>query len=406
MSSFRGVAGMGRLAMIALVLTPGLAIAGGKGWSHDMAAAMKQAKEEKKELLLDFTGSDWCGWCIKLNEEVFSQDAFKDDAKEHFVLVEFDFPNDKSHLSAETQKQNDEWNKKLAVQGYPTIYVADEEGRPYAQTGYQPGGAEAYVAHLTELRGKRVARDEAFAKAAESQGAEKAKLLDAALAIVGEDLALNAYTDQVKEIIAADASNEAGLKGKYEQKLADVEFDRAVAQLDGTFDGKNADELIAGIDQAIERHKPSSARVAQATLNNKLRYLLAAQKQDEALALIDKLLADPSDDVMMKLNLGFAKANILRQLGRADDALKAMDDVIAAAPAENDLKARVAAQKGMMLVAMNKKDEALKAFDAAASLASSDEFKDQISQLKERLAAQQEKPAEPTETEAEPKADE
>ncbi len=402
MSSFRGVAGMGRLAMIALVLTPGLAIAGGKGWSHDMAAAMKQAKEEKKELLLDFTGSDWCGWCIKLNEEVFSQDAFKDHAKEHFVLVEFDFPNDKSHLSAETQKQNDEWNKKLAVQGYPTIYVADEEGRPYAQTGYQPGGAEAYVAHLTELRGKRVARDEAFAKAAQAEGAEKAKQLDAALAIVGEELALNVYTDQVKEIIAADAGNEAGLKGKYQQKLADLEFDRAVAQLDGTFDGKNGDDLIKGVDEAIEKYKPSPARAAQATL----RYLLAAEKREEALALIDKLIATSSDDVMMKINLGFAKANILRQLGRAEDALVAMDDVIAAAPAENDLKARVAAQKGMMLVAMNKKDEALKAFDAAAAAASSDEFKDQIGELKERLAGQQEQAAEPTETDAGPKADE
>jgi len=385
--------GMSRLALVALALCPGLAIAGGKGWSHDVSAAMKQAKEEKKDLLLDFTGSDWCGWCIKLNEEVFSQDAFKADAKEHFVLVEFDFPNDKSHLSEETQKQNAEWNHKLAVKGYPTIFVADEQGRPYAQTGYQPGGAEAYVTHLAELRAKRAIRDEALAAASDAEGVEKAKLLDAALAVVGEELALNAYTEQVKELIAADADNAAGLKGKYEQKLAGVEFDKAVAAIDAKFTGKNGEELIKELDAAIEQYKPDEARVAQAATNQKLRYLLAAEKQDEALALIDTLIAQQDDNLMMKLNLGFAKANLLRQLGRNDDVVKALDEVVAAAPAENDMKAQVLAQKAITLFGMDMREEALKSFDAAAEAATNQELKDRIKQIKEQFVKQAAGPA-------------
>lgn len=387
MSSFRSWAVSGPVVLVCVALSSGWAFAGGKGWGNDMAAAMKQAQAEKKDLLLDFTGSDWCGWCITLNDEVFSKDAFKADAKDHFVLVEFDFPNDKSKLSEETQKQNQEWNEKLAVRGYPTIFLADEQGRPYAQTGYQAGGAEAYVAHLAELRGKRVERDKEFAAAAEAQGQEKAQHLAAALDVVGEELALNAYADVVKELIAADADNKAGLKGKYEQKLADAEFDKAIAKLAGSFNGKNAGDLLAAFDEAVEKYKPSAAYLSKATLSHKLQLLMAAEKRDEALALIDKLLADDQQELMIKLQLGLAKVSVLRQLNRADDAVQAMDDLIALAPAENDLKARLGAQKGMLLAALDRKEQAVKAFDAAVEAASDDQLKAQIRQVKERTTA-------------------
>ncbi|MFO0897579.1 MAG: thioredoxin family protein [Pirellulales bacterium] len=405
MSSFRSWAVSATAVLMTLVLSSGWAFAGGKGWGNDIAAAMKQAEAEKKDLLLDFTGSDWCGWCITLNDEVFSKDAFKDDAKDHFVLVEFDFPNDKSKLSEETQKQNQEWNEKLAVKGYPTIFLADEQGRPYAQTGYQPGGAEAYVAHLTELRGKRVERDKEFAAAAEAKGQEKAQHLAAALDVVGEELALNAYADVVKELIQADANNEAGLKGKYEQKLADAEFDKAISKLAASFNGKNAGDLLAAFDEAVEKYKPSAARLSQATLSHKLQLLIAAEKHDEALALIDKLSADEQQSLMVKLQLGLAKANLLRQLKRLDEAVQAMDDLIANAPAENDLPARLGAQKGIMLVDMDRKDEAAKAFDAAIEAASNDQLKAQIRQVKERTTAAS-KPSDEQQPPAEQKAQE
>ena len=66
------------------------------GWDDDFEKSLAKAKEEKKMVLLDFTGSDWCGYCIKLDEEVFSKSAFKKFAKENLVLVELDFPRGKS----------------------------------------------------------------------------------------------------------------------------------------------------------------------------------------------------------------------------------------------------------------------------------------------------------------------
>ena len=127
------------LASLALALTTSLATAGGDGWMTDFEAAKKKATAEKKDLLVDFTGSDWCGWCIKLSDEVFKHDAFKKGVADKYVLVELDFPKDKSKQSEATQKQNAELQKKYKIRGFPSILLMDGEGRPFAQTGYQAG---------------------------------------------------------------------------------------------------------------------------------------------------------------------------------------------------------------------------------------------------------------------------
>ena len=105
--------------------------------------------------------------------------------KDKFVFVELNYPKDKSELSAETINQNEDLKKKYPVQGFPTILLANADGKPFATTGYQAGGHEAYVKHLDELRAKKVALDESFAAAAKSSGVDKAKGLMAALAAMG-----------------------------------------------------------------------------------------------------------------------------------------------------------------------------------------------------------------------------
>ena len=100
----------GLVIPIALAASLGVSTcsAGGAGWSHDVDAALKQAKKEGKDVLMDFTGSDWCGWCIRLNKEVFSQKEFLPAVTKNFVLVELDFPR-KKQLSPEIKKQNAKW---------------------------------------------------------------------------------------------------------------------------------------------------------------------------------------------------------------------------------------------------------------------------------------------------------
>jgi len=122
-----------------------------EGWETDFEKAKAKAKVENKHILIDFSGSDWCHWCVKLDEEVFSKDIFKAYAKENLVLVLADFPRDKSGQSAKLQAQNDTLAKEFGVRGFPTVFVLDSAGEPVAKTGYQAGGPDAYVEHIKKL---------------------------------------------------------------------------------------------------------------------------------------------------------------------------------------------------------------------------------------------------------------
>jgi thioredoxin-related protein len=121
------------------------------GWLTDYKKAQQEAKANNKLVLLDFTGSDWCGWCIKLNKEVFSKPEFKDYANKNLVLVEVDFPRAKSQ-SSDIKKQNEELAQQYQIEGFPTIMVLDGDGKKVGLLGYMPGGPTAFIAELEKLR--------------------------------------------------------------------------------------------------------------------------------------------------------------------------------------------------------------------------------------------------------------
>jgi|UniRef100_UPI00378340F6 protein disulfide-isomerase len=107
------------------------------GWDDDYEKSLTKAKEDQKMVLLDFTGSDWCGYCIKLDEEVFSKPSFKKFAKENLVLVELDYPRGKN-LPKKTKEQNDSLKSKYGISGYPTIILLDSDGKEAARwIGYK-----------------------------------------------------------------------------------------------------------------------------------------------------------------------------------------------------------------------------------------------------------------------------
>ena len=101
-------------------------------------------------MLLDFTGSDWCGWCIRLKKEVFDEKQFQDYAKENLIMVELDFPQAKE-LPKKVKEQNDKLAQQYQIQGYPTIVLLDSSGKEVGRTGYQEGGPQKYVEHLKEI---------------------------------------------------------------------------------------------------------------------------------------------------------------------------------------------------------------------------------------------------------------
>lgn len=119
-------------------------------WQTDYAAALKQAAEENKYVLVDFSGSDWCSWCMKLEREVFSKPEFIAYAEENLIMVLVDFPQYKAQ-SEEQRAANQGLANKYGVQGFPTVLVQNPQGKTIERTGYQPGGAENYVEYLKSV---------------------------------------------------------------------------------------------------------------------------------------------------------------------------------------------------------------------------------------------------------------
>jgi protein disulfide-isomerase len=121
------------------------------GWLTNFAEAQQEAKSQNKLLLMDFTGSDWCGWCIMLEKEIFSKPEFQEYARKNLVLLELDFPRGKK-LPAETSEQNQRLAMKHQIQGFPTMVILDGTGKELAQLGYMRGGPAALIAQLEKLR--------------------------------------------------------------------------------------------------------------------------------------------------------------------------------------------------------------------------------------------------------------
>lgn len=122
-------------------------------WLTDYTKALEKAHTEKKAVLLDFTGSDWCVWCVKLKREVFDTPQFAQYAKTNLILVEVDFPNSKPQ-SDELKKQNAGLQQQLGIEGFPTIVILDSEGKPLGNAGYIPGGPQPFIQKIESIRTK------------------------------------------------------------------------------------------------------------------------------------------------------------------------------------------------------------------------------------------------------------
>ena len=262
--------------------------AAGDLWVSDFEKAKATAAAEGKDLLIDFTGSDWCSWCIKLRKEVFDLDAFKAAVPKNFVLVELDFPQNKSKLSKETQEQNAKLQTLFGIQGFPSIVLTDAQGRPYAKTGYQPGGPEKYLPHLDELRAVKAKRDEQWKKAEGAQGVEKAKFLAAGLKVLDEELTAQHYSKVIAEITALDPKDETGMG-------AAMGFKADIATLQGeigTVAGKDGPEAARKkADEFIAAHTKLTANQKQIALLSLLNIYRPPQDNETVLKLMNEVKA-------------------------------------------------------------------------------------------------------------------
>ena len=133
-----------------------------EAWETDLNKAIALSYESKKPIMLFFTGSDWCGWCIRLQNEVFRTETFSKWAKENVIFVELDYPRKKEQAEA-IKEQNRQLQQMFAVQGYPTCHFVmptpTEDGRinlaSLGQNGYMAGGPDVWIAKVSEFLPKK-----------------------------------------------------------------------------------------------------------------------------------------------------------------------------------------------------------------------------------------------------------
>ncbi len=222
-------------------------------WQTDFETARILAKKTDKDLLLSFSGSDWCPWCKKLEKEVFTQDLFKQNAPANYILVNLDFPK-KKKLPDALKKQNQQLKNKYDVTGFPTILLTDSAGEPYAQLGYRKGGPQKYLDYLDLMRSGKTKWETVFTQASSAQGLEKARLYDRGLELKKKNGFTKGNQKIIDEIKALDKDNAAGLKYKYEipEKMALIEkelntkrdLDKALQDLSGIISDYNPDSKI------------------------------------------------------------------------------------------------------------------------------------------------------------------
>ncbi len=271
-----------KLAAFSLLATT--VFGAGDGWMTDFEAAKKKAATENKDLLVEFTGSDWCPPCKMLNENVFSKPEFVKNASEKFVLVALDFPREKK-LPAAEKAQNDKLIAHYGVEAFPTILLCDTNGLPYASHGFAQGGPSQYLASLTSKIPAKTKFKEAVAAAQKLEGKAKAKALWSAInALEGVPVAMS-FKSVLKSIETADPTD---------SKIAGIQMDADMAALK---EGDDYKPLFAKFDTYLDATKLQGAEKQQ-IMTKKLDILYKMKDFDGMRRILNEIIAvDPESRV-------------------------------------------------------------------------------------------------------------
>lgn len=236
-------------ALIALAMTaPALPEA------PNMEAALAQATEQKRDIFVDFTGTDWCTACIHLRTKVIESEAFEKAYGEKFVLVSVDFPRNPklvAQIPDDEKRRRENLLTSYRIEGLPGVVLMDEQGLPYEIIHGARRTPEEYMPLVEAGLKKRAERDASFAKAATLTGMEKAKMLAAGLMALPEPCR-DKYIAEIDAINAEDPDNTLGFKGlgsdassrikqteelrdllsKFQNRLSHADINRSIEELD------------------------------------------------------------------------------------------------------------------------------------------------------------------------------
>ncbi len=278
-----------------------------EGWLSDMEEAKKQAAEQGKYLLIEFTGTDWCNPCKVLHATVLGKKEFMDEAAKRFVPVQLDYPLHYNQPK-ELRQANNRLKKEYAISGFPTVLFADAKGRPFG--GFV--GGRNMEQTLTALREALKNQDAILALEAKAAQAatqeEKIKAMAELLKLLPPKLSGRFIPELKAEIIRLDENDLSGLKAA-EARLELVK--KEGAELKAYFESKK--ELLPAERLNLVKSYPGREQLQPETAQSLYMIEAAAHAQsgdtDAAIICLDKayqLLPDSKDGqaaAIMKMSL-------------------------------------------------------------------------------------------------------
>lgn len=300
------------MAGLAAIVVPAFAAE----WMTDLNAARTKAAAENKAVLVDFTGSDWCGYCIRLKKDVFDTPEFEAYAADKFVLVEIDVPRDVNRVGGpENYAKNQTLCQQYKVSGFPTIMVLSADNKVL-------GG---FVGGQASLKTARVPLDAALANggkiaaAADLQGVEKAKVLMEVYKSLPGDLQA-AAADMQKEIAELDPENATGIQNLVAETKLLQELEAELQEA-----GRDADKALALIDAALPKvtgaNRTSLVQAKLMIMTHKINAACDKAETVEDIAAIKALMLDMLEYAPVD-NVETAKERIEKQFADPAAVLK------------------------------------------------------------------------------------
>lgn len=302
-------------------------------WLTNIEEAKKQALAENKQLLLFFTGSDWCGFCIRLEEAVLKTPEFREKLEQNYVPVVLDFPN-KKELPEELKEQNKELKELLKVSGFPTIYIVNPELLPHGRlVGF--GGAESFWNGFNDVM-DRTSKLKAIPDSNSIEKISTLAALDPVLAAIPQELFRFGWLEHLDRVISNDASSNADLKNKWTNTLVsikqEIEDEEHVAQASKEVQAlrrsqASSAEVLEFLNKGIESAEGRPVRL-RFYLPNRARFLQDVKEYDKALEDVNTILAANWASDRDRAVARSIQSRIFLTQGRIDDGVAIITETL------------------------------------------------------------------------------
>ena len=268
-----------------------------EAWSTNPAEAMQQAAARKKGVMLEFTGSDWCGACIMQKKQALSLPKVQEDIARSFIPVELDYPR-KKQQDEQTKASLETYKKSYGITGFPTLVFADAQGRPvHTVVGYSNPDQ---VMQDTEKAAEALKTQQALTAKLAGQLTEQERrdALVQLLNTVPQSSIRTFYKPALEELAKLDPQDASGIRAKLNRKeLLNTQRE----ELADTFRQKNV-------------------------------HILAEQKPDEALSIMDSYLKKDGLLPEVKQAVLMQEVNLLMQQNRVNELERPLKEAIALLP--------------------------------------------------------------------------